>query len=204
MSEEVVNSSEVTDEKIVRSSWDELFMKMADQAVARSACIHYPIGSIFVDKERHIIGFGYSGPSKGDFDCAEAGYCLKVDGDPLTGEIKRCNGAHAEMNAIANCADTSKLKGSTLYNTIFPCYDCMKILNNVGVSRIVYRHEYRRMVDGKKGEREEREQEAVDLAAKRGIIIDKYDTTDEHKIKHGKKLKETQEQIKNIEENTKW
>lgn len=192
------------DKKKKRISWDELFMQMADQAVARSSCIHYPIGSVFVDEDHHMVGFGYSGPSRGDFNCAEAGYCLKIDGDPVTGEIKRCNGAHSEMNAVANCSDPSKLKGSTLYNTIFPCYDCMKILNNIGVSRIVYRNEYRRMIDGKKGEKEEKEQEAVDLAAKRGIIIEKYDKLDEQKVKLGKLVKSTEEKIQEIQENTKW
>jgi dCMP deaminase len=204
MTEESTQKEEVKPKKQKRSSWDELFMNMADQAVERSACIHYPLGSIFVDNDHRIIGFGYSGPSKGDFNCAEAGYCLKVEGDPLTGELKRCNGAHAEMNAIANCADTSRLEGSTLYNTIFPCYDCMKILNNVGVKRIVYRHEYRRMIDGKKGERGEREQEAVDLAAKRGIIIERYDSMDEQKVKHGKLVHTAEEKIIEIKENTKW
>lgn len=172
-----------------RPSWDDLFMMMVDQAVLRSACIHHPTGSIFVDDNHHIIGFGYSGPSAGDFNCSDAGYCLKVDGDPMTGEIKRCNGAHAEMNAIANSGNTLRLKGSTLYCTIYPCYDCMKMLNNIGVKRIVFKKEYRRIIDGKQGAKEEREQEAVDLAAKRGIIIEKYDSLDEHKIKKAKESK---------------
>lgn len=172
-----------------RPSWDDLFMMMVDQAVERSACIHHPTGSIFVDDNHHIIGFGYSGPSAGDFNCSDAGYCLKIDGDPLTGEIKRCNGAHAEMNAIANSGDTKRLKGSTLYCTIYPCYDCMKMLNNIGVKRIVYRKEYRRIADGGHG-KEEREQEAVDLAAKRGIIIEKYNMLDEQKIRKGRELQE--------------
>lgn len=158
-------------------------MNMVNQAIGRSACIHYPTGSMYVDIDHHILGFGYSGPSIGDFNCSDAGYCLKVDGDPKTGEIKRCNGAHAEINAMINCGDTSKLKGSTLYCTIYPCYDCMKALNNAGIKRIVYKEEYRRMKDGEKGDLEEKEQEAVDLAAKRGIIVEKFENLDQEKIR---------------------
>jgi dCMP deaminase len=186
----------MSNESKKRPSWDDLFMSMVDQAVERSACIHHPTGSIFVDNDNHIIGFGYSGPSAGDFNCSEARYCLKVDGDPLTGEIKRCNGAHAEMNAIANSGNTQRLKNSTLYCTIYPCYDCMKMLNNIGVRRIVYKKEYRRIIDGGHG-KEEREKEAVELAAKRGIIIEKYDMLDEHKIKKAKEsIEESNNHIK--------
>jgi len=190
-----------------RLSWDDFFMDMVEQAGKRSACIYYKVAAIFVDDLHHILGFGYSGPTAGDFHCSEAGVCLKVHGDPITGEIKRCNGAHAEMNAIANSPDTSKLRGSTLYLSIYPCYDCMKILNNVGVKRIVYKEDYRRLIDGSLGEKEERERESEELAAKRGIITERYSSLDSQKVKKAKSTKlpeEMQEKLEEIEENTKW
>jgi len=167
----------------IRPSWDQMFMSVVDSAASRSACIYdaYHIGAVFVDKKHRIVSIGYSGPSRGDINCNEEGYCLKIDGDPETGVIKRCNGAHAEMNAILNSGDTMRLDGSTLYSSVFPCYDCMKHLNNLGVERIVYQREYQRMVDGgKKGEKEI-EPEALDLAHKRGIIIEKYKNKEEKK-----------------------
>lgn len=149
-------------------------MSIVDSAASRSACIYHPIGAVFVDDHHRIISIGYSGPSTGDFNCSEEGFCLKIDGDPETGQIVRCNGAHAEMNAVVNSGDTIRMRGSTLYSSVFPCYDCMKILNNLGVKRVVYQKEYQRIIPGgKKGEKE-MEPEAIELAHRRGIIIEKY------------------------------
>ena len=43
---------------------------------------------------------------------------------------------HAEANAILNA--TTSLKNSTLYVTLFPCNECMKLLVQAGVKEIVY------------------------------------------------------------------
>ena len=158
-----------------RPSWDDLFMSIANSAASRSACIHYSIGAVFVDENHRIISIGYNGPSSCDINCSEAGYCVKIDGDPITGKIKRCNGAHAEMNAIVNCGNTMRLSGSTLYTSVFPCYDCMKVLNNAGIKKIIYAENYQRLIDGKKGEKEV-EAEALELAIKRGIICEQHST----------------------------
>src|SRR3990172_4134361 len=85
-----------------RIGWDEMFMGIAQVLASRSSCIPHKIGVVFVDEKNRVLSLGYNGPSRGDINCSEVGYCIKVDGDPKTGKIKRCNGAHAEMNAIAN------------------------------------------------------------------------------------------------------
>lgn len=148
-------------------------MAISDTVAQRSACFPHRIGSVFVDENNRVVSIGYNGPSIGDINCSDVGYCVKIDGDPKTGKIKRCSGAHSEMNAIANCGNTTRLKNSTLYTTIFPCYDCMKILNNLGVRHIVYKKEYNRLVPGENG-RTETEPEALELAKKRKIIVEKY------------------------------
>ena len=159
--------------KTKRLSWDEFFMDVARVSAQRTACIYHKIASVFVDKDHRIISIGYNGPSTGDYHCNEVG-CAKVHGDLKTDEIRRCRGVHAEINAIINAGDTNELKGSTLYNTIFPCYDCLKALNNLGVKRIVYYEEYKRVLDGRGGKREKDGPEARNLAKRRGIIVEKY------------------------------
>ncbi len=89
-----------------RLSWDEFFMRIAMTTSERTACIFHKIASVFVDEDHRIISIGYNGPSVGDYHCNEVG-CAKVHGDPITGEIKRCRGAHSEVNAIINASDTS-------------------------------------------------------------------------------------------------
>lgn len=155
-----------------RLSWDELFMNMAISASDRTACKFHQAGAVFVDNNHRVISVGYNGPTVGDYHCLEVG-CAKIDGDPDSGKLKRCRGAHAEMNAIVNSLNPQVIRGSTLYTTLFPCYDCMKILNNAGVREIVYKDEYLRYLTG--GEAKEAEDEAWELARKRGIGIRQFD-----------------------------
>lgn len=158
--------------KLPRSSWDETFMMMALVMAKRTACRHHKIASIFVDEEHKIIASGYNGPTIGDLHCNEVG-CAKIEGDPKTGELRRCRGAHSEINAIMNASNPANLKGSTLYITGSPCYDCMKAMNNLGVARIIYYQEYTRIKDGKAGiEREFFE--VHDLCRRRKIKLEKF------------------------------
>jgi len=152
-------------------SWDELFMNLAILAAKRTACKYVEAGAVFVDSNHKVISIGYNGPTEGDYHCIDVG-CAKVDGDPKTHELKRCRGAHAEVNAIINSQDSTRLRGSSLYTATFPCYDCMKSLNNAGVKEIIYYKEYKRLKKG--GQETETEDEAWELAERKGIQIRKY------------------------------
>lgn len=156
-----------------RMGWDEFFMRIAMAAANRTACVLVKAGSVFVDNDHKIISIGYNGPSVGDYHGNEVG-CAKIHGDPITGELRRCRGVHSEVNGIINAFDTRRLKGSTLYITQFPCYDCMKIINNVGVKRIVYFTEYYRTKDGTDGKEKEVEIESRELAIRRGIVCEQF------------------------------
>lgn len=150
-----------------RLTRDEGFMMMAVVMSQMTTCVNHKVASIFV-KNNKIISTGYNGSSIGDVHCNEVG-CAKVDG--VDGKIKPCRGAHSEINAMI-LADAEKLKGSTLYITMEPCHSCMKALNNAGVIRIVYLHDYWRIKEGGNGK--ERENEAKELAGKRGIFFEKF------------------------------
>lgn len=176
-------SDEIKFEKFSRIPWDEFFMKIALTTTERIACRFHKVAAIFVDDDHRIISIGYNGPSVGDYNCNEVG-CAKIHGDPITGELKRCRGAHAEMNAIVNSGDTRQLKNSTLYVTVFPCYDCMKVLNNLGVKKIIYLEEYLRIIDGGGGEKKVAEPESRELANKRGIILEQFRFPNEEEKKH--------------------
>ena len=156
-----------------RTSWDEFFMQVALIVANRTSCIFHKAGSVFVDDNHRIISIGYNGPASGDYNCNEVG-CAKVHGDPTTGQIRRCRGVHGEVNGIINSGNTERLKNSTLYTSIFPCYDCMKALANLGVKRIVYYEEYLRIADGSTGKKTIAEPEARELAHKKNIILEQY------------------------------
>lgn len=155
-----------------RLSWDETFMNLAILVSKRTACRYHEAGIVFVDQNHRIISLGYNGSTEGDYHCLEVG-CAKVDGDPVTKKLRRCRGAHAEINGIINAQDPRRLRDATAYSALFPCYDCMKAFNNAGIKEIVYHHEYKRIQTG--GEKFEEENEAWELAKRRGIIIRKYE-----------------------------
>ena len=120
--------------------------------------MHYHIGCVFVDDLHRLVTVGYNGAPRGDVNCDEAG-CAKEAGG-------RCRGAHDVINAILNCIQPERLRGTTLYTTTFPCYDCMKALAQAGVKEIVYRDEYLRRVTS---EVRAPEPEAAELAKRKGI-----------------------------------
>ena len=164
--------SSLSNPKTKRLSWDETFMNLASVVSKRTACKFHEAGIVFVDKNHRIISLGYNGSTEGDHHCLEVG-CAKVDGDPETKKLRRCRGAHAEINGIINAHDPTRLRGATAYSMLFPCYDCMKAFNNAGIKEIVYSNEYKRIQTG--GEKKEEEDEAWELAKKRSIKIRKYE-----------------------------
>jgi dCMP deaminase len=159
--------------KTKRLTWDEMFMNLAVIASKRTACKFHETAAVIVDKNHRIISIGYNGPTAGDMHCLDAVVgCAKVDGDPKTGKLKRCRGAHAEVNAIINASDNYRLQGATIYSVLTPCYDCMKALNNAGLKEMVYLNNYHRIMTG--GEKQEDEDESDELAAIAGIAVRQY------------------------------
>jgi len=154
-----------------RLSWDETFVSLALLVSQRTACKFHSAGVVIVDKNKRVVSIGYNGPTEGDLHCIEVG-CAKVDGNPKTKKLERCRGAHAEINAIINAQDSTRLRGATVYTALYPCYDCMKSFNNAGIKEIVYFKKYQRIKTG--GEQKEEENEAGELAKKRKIKVRQY------------------------------
>ena len=157
--------------KTDRLSWDETFMNIANILTRRVSCRVVKTAAVYVNANHRVISIGYNGPVSGAYNCNEVG-CAKIDGNPKTGKLERCRGAHAEMNGIINAIDPRALKGATLYSVKYPCYDCMKALANVGIKEIVFYEKYLRTQTG--GEKFEEEHEAIELAKTRGIKIRKF------------------------------
>lgn len=126
-----------------RISWDELFVGIVKLYACRSACKQFQVGVVFV-RDKRILSAGYNGPPTGEPHCIDVG-CAKCDekGRRLPAGSGLCRGAHAEMNAIANASHEGvNLRGSTVYCTYSPCYDCCKVLVNLGIKRYVYYLDY--------------------------------------------------------------
>jgi dCMP deaminase len=124
-----------------RISKDQYFMEIAEVVSKRSTCIKKHVGAVLV-KDSHIISTGYNGAPSGFKHCTLE-TCVRRD--LKSGEKPElCRGLHAEINCVIQAAihGTSISGNTTLYSTHFPCMDCLKLIINAGIKRVVYEEGY--------------------------------------------------------------
>lgn len=120
---------------MTRPSWDRYFMSLAEAAATRATCPRLQVGCVLV-VDRDVVATGYNGSASGSEHCTEAG-CLMPHGSCI-------RTVHAEGNAVARAAKRGvSVDGAVAYVTHSPCWACYMLLNNAGISRIVYRTRYR-------------------------------------------------------------
>jgi len=121
-----------------RPSWDEYFMKMAEDASTRSNCLRRKVGALIV-KQRNIISTGYNGTPIGVKNCFEGG-CPRCQSDVEPGQgYDTCICVHAEANAILLAArHGNATEGGVLYTTLRPCFSCLKEAVQAGIREIVF------------------------------------------------------------------
>lgn len=108
--------------------WDEYFMGIARAVSVRSKDPNTKVGAVIVSPERIIIGTGYNGMPPG---------WKAEDEEPMWQRpTKYSYIIHAEVNAILH--SSAPVRGSSLYVTLFPCHECIKLVASSGITRIVY------------------------------------------------------------------
>ena len=119
------------------NKWNEAHMKVAEVYANLSSAKRLQVGCVIV-KDNSIISIGYNGmPSGWDNTCEHLDY---LDGQLTT---KR-EVLHAGTNAIAKLAQSTESgRDAELYVTVSPCIECAKLIHQVGISKVYYRHEYR-------------------------------------------------------------
>ncbi len=119
----------------MRPSWDEYFLRIADEVATRATCDRKHVGAVFV-RDRIILATGYNGSVRGTPHCDDVGHMLE------DGHCVRT--VHAEQNAIAQAArNGARLDGATCYTTASPCFMCFKLIVNAGIRRVVFAELYR-------------------------------------------------------------
>lgn len=131
------------------NKFDEKYLQMAEIWAQNSYCKRRQVGALIV-KDRMIISDGYNGTPSGFENICE-------DENGVTKPYV----LHAEANAISKVAKSgNSSEGSTLYVTAAPCIECAKLIIQAGITRVVYKDEYR-LTDG------------VDLLKRVGITVEK-------------------------------
>ena len=101
-----------------RVGWEKYFINIAVEVSKRSTCDRKNVGAVIV-KNKMILSTGYNGSIRGLPHCDEIGH------EMVNGHCVRTT--HAEANAIVQAAKNGvKIKGSEIYVTASPCYDCFK------------------------------------------------------------------------------
>ena len=124
-----------------RIDLDEAYMQMAEIWAHRSKANRLQVGALIV-KDKQICSDGYNGMPAG----SEDDVCEYWDADVLR---TKTTVFHAEANAILKAAKNGGqgLNGATIYTTYSPCPECAKLIKQAGISRVVYRNNYR-LLDG--------------------------------------------------------
>lgn len=142
---------------------DKFFLEVAQKIATKSKCLSRKVGAILV-RDNCIISTGYNGPARGVKHCNERTINfynklkfefglpnkipdnIKINNCPRkemgyeSGEgLHLCQAAHAEMNAIVQAARLGIMtKGATIYITLNPCKNCMVLIINAGIKRLIY------------------------------------------------------------------
>ena len=118
-----------------RASWDEYFMRIAEDVATRATCDRKHVGAVVV-KDRMILATGYNGSIRGLPHCDDVGHLME------DGHCVRTT--HAEANAIVQAARNGVgVDGAGIYVTASPCFGCFKLIANSGLSRIAFGEFYR-------------------------------------------------------------
>lgn len=121
---------------MTRQPWPEYFMELAEKLATRSTCDRASVGAVIVNSDNRIVSTGYNGSVANNPHCDDVGHTLR-DGHCIAT-------IHAEINAITYCArEGVALKETTLYVTHFPCLNCTKSIIAAGITKVVYKNDYR-------------------------------------------------------------
>ena len=121
-----------------RPSWDEYFMKLANDVATRTTCLRRGVGCVIV-KDNRILATGYNGLRH----CCETGCLREKLGVPSGQRHEICRGLHAEQNAIIQAAKYGiNIQGSKIYVNTQPCIVCAKMIINAGIEEIIYQNPY--------------------------------------------------------------
>ena len=111
------------------------FLKIAADVASRSTCDRASVGAVIV-RDKNILATGYNGSISGTDHCDDVGH--------LIADSHCVRTIHAEINAIIQAAKNgTSIKDSDIYITVFPCWECFKVLANVGIKNIYFVEEYR-------------------------------------------------------------
>ena len=134
---------------------DKVYMQNALNMATLSHAIRKKVGCIFVTPENLQIGAYNGQPSGWDNRCEDV-----HETELFEHLVTKPTVIHAELNAILHAARQGvSVKGSTIYVTLAPCSACSAMIAQAGITRVVFKQDYRDM-------------SGVQLLKQHGIIVE--------------------------------
>lgn len=141
----------------MRPSLDEVMLAIACLLSTRATCGKRQVGCVLVDSRGRILSTGYNGVPAGFPHCMEH----PCGGAHQPAGSDSCQAVHAEMNAVADCHDITKVH--TCYVNVLPCNTCAKTLLNTGLQAVVYLNDH------------EHSAQVLDFLRRGNVSVRKYD-----------------------------
>lgn len=145
----------------MRTSWDDLWMRLAQDVGTRSRCVRRQAGAVIVTPDNKPIAVGYNGPAAGwapdghptssitgerlanspvrmplsDNTTCDS-FCPRTQTGGQTANYDDCVTVHAEANALLWAAGRD-VTGAMLYvYPGVPCLSCAKLIAGAGIARV--------------------------------------------------------------------
>lgn len=128
------------------SKMHNIFMQSAILISSMSNCVSFKVGAVLV-KDNRIISTGYNGTPAGYINCNKKFPNYSTDQRAEHHKFSEMFEIHAELNAILCAAKNGlSIDGCTLYCTLQPCNNCLKMICNTGIKQIFYKDSYDKSV----------------------------------------------------------
>ena len=141
----------------MRPPLDDVMLGIACLLSQRATCVKRQVGCVLVDARGRILSTGYNGVPSGLPHCTDH----PCGGAHQPAGSDSCLAVHAEMNAIADCHDITKVH--TCYGSVLPCNTCAKTLLNTSMQVLVYLNGH------------EQENKVLDMLKNANISVKKVD-----------------------------
>jgi len=123
-----------------RPTWDEWAIAIARAVGTRADCSRRKVGAVITDRQHRVVATGYNGAPPGRIGCLDGG-CPRGRASateiPPYSDYGNCISNHAEVNALL-FSSRREVEGGVLYVTDEPCHGCWKVIDNSGLSRVVW------------------------------------------------------------------
>jgi dCMP deaminase len=125
----------------IKHSLDHHFMQLAYQASTNTGCLATPVGAV-IAKDGKKLSAGCNTPPPSVEPCTKRGYCYPGV-EVCSKSMEPSRAIHAEANAIAKAARIGiPIEGATIYTTLEPCLNCLKLIIGAGIVEIVFAEKF--------------------------------------------------------------